>query len=65
MRAQDLIRPGLKTFRVRIRLRQRGYTQHMDTTVQARTAEQARRIIRAQYNDTNVMVGQPKLITLA
>jgi len=53
---------GLQTFAVRIRLPQAGYTQHMDTTVQARTAEQARRIIRAQYGDRTVLVGQPRRI---
>jgi hypothetical protein len=43
-------------------LPQQGYTQHMDTTVQARTPEQARRIIRGQYGDRTVLVGQPRRI---
>ena len=64
MRAKDFIVPmrGLRTFRVRLKLKQPGYTNQMDTTVQARTAEMARRIIRAQYNDRNVIVGQPREI---
>ena len=62
MRAQDFIKSpgsGLKTFAVRLRLKQTGYVQQIDTTVQARTANQARQIIRAQYNNKNVLVGQP------
>lgn len=49
----------LKTYRVRLKLKQKGYTQQMDTTIVARNPEQARRIIRAQYGDRGVMVGQP------
>lgn len=62
MRAQEFAR-RLNTYVVRIRLPQQGYTQHMDTTVQARTPEQARRIIRAQYGDRTALVGQPRRIT--
>ena len=61
MRAQDIL-PRLSTFRVKLRLRQPGYTQQIDTTVQARTPEQARRILRAQYDDRNVIVSQPRRI---
>jgi hypothetical protein len=63
MRAAEIYSKGLKTFRVKLRLRQPGYTQHMDSTVQARNPEQARRIIRAQYNDRSIIVGQPRLIS--
>jgi len=62
MRAQDFVKfpgGGLKTFAVRLRLKQQGYVQQIDTTVQARTANQARQIVRAQYNNKNVLVGQP------
>ena len=62
MRAQEFARK-LQTFAVKIRLPQQGYTQHMDTTVQARNAEQARRIIRGQYGSRTVLVGQPRRIT--
>ncbi len=51
--------PGLKTYALKLKLKQIGYTNIIDTTVQARTPEMARRIIRAQYNDRNVIVGQP------
>jgi hypothetical protein len=52
---------SLKTWLVKIKLpRPGGYHQQMDTTVQAKNAEAARRIIRAQYNDTKVVVGTPR-----
>lgn len=54
--------PGLKTYTVKVKLKQIGYTNIVDTTVQARTPEMARRIIRAQYNNRNVIVGQPREI---
>ena len=62
MRAQDFLShtAKLKTYAVRLRLRQKGYTQHMDSTVMARNPEQARRIVRQQYGDRNVLVGQPR-----
>ena len=62
MRAQDFLShtARMKTYVVRLRLKQRGYTQHMDTTVMARNPEQARRIIRQQYGDRNIIVGQPR-----
>ena len=54
-------RPGLKTYQVRLQLRQPGgYVQQMNTTVMARNPEMARRMIRAQYDNRNVIVGQPK-----
>jgi len=62
MRAQDFLShtARMKTYVVRLRLRQKGYSQQMDTTVMARNPEQARRIIRQQYDDRNVIVGQPR-----
>jgi hypothetical protein len=62
MRAADLVK-NLNTYLVRIRLPQvAGNKIHMDTTVQARTPEMARRMIRAQYGDRAVLVSQPRLI---
>jgi hypothetical protein len=62
MRAQDFLShtAKLKTYTVKLRLKQKGYVQHMDTTVLARNPEQARRMIRAQYDNKNVIVGQPR-----
>ena len=53
---------GLKTYTLKVKLKQPGYTNIIDTTVQARTPEMARSIIRAQYNNRNVIVGQPREI---
>jgi hypothetical protein len=50
----------LKTYVVRVRLKQKGYDQQIDTTVQARSPEMARRITRATYDNRNVIVGQPR-----
>jgi len=63
MRANDFVRLSdrpLKTYAVKIKLKQLGYTNIVDTQVQARTPEMARRILRTQYNNPNVVVGQPK-----
>ena len=62
MRARDLKRP-LVTYLVRLRLPQGGYSIMMDTTVQARTAEMARRMVRAQYGARSVLVGQPRPVS--
>ena len=65
MRAREILphwQRGLRTYRVRLKLPQsRGHMQ-MWTTVQARNPDQARRIIRAQYGNTDVMVGNPRLM---
>jgi hypothetical protein len=50
----------IKTYVVRVRLKQKGYDQQIDTTVQARSPEMARRITRATYDNKNVIVGQPR-----
>jgi hypothetical protein len=63
MRAQEFIRLSerpLKTYTVKLKLKQPGYTNIVDTQVQARTPEMARRILSAQYNNRNVVVGQPR-----
>lgn len=52
----------LKTFAVKIKLKQKGYTNIIDTTVVARSPEMARKILRQTYNNKNVIVGQPKEI---
>jgi hypothetical protein len=63
MRASDFTKKSplkLKTYQVRLRLPGAGYQQQMDTTVQARNPEMARRMLRTQYNNPNVIVGQPR-----
>lgn len=64
MRANELIKRALKTFLVRVKLPQvGGYSRQMDTTVQARNHEMARRIVRAQYGNRAVIVGNPRQIS--
>jgi hypothetical protein len=60
MRAQEFQRRGLKTYAAKIKLRQIGYVNIIDTTVQARTPEMARRLLRQLYGDRHVIVGQPR-----
>lgn len=63
MRAEEFVtRSRLKTYQIRLRLKQAGYSTFMDTQVQATTPEMARRMVRAQYDSRNVIVGQPRLI---
>lgn len=51
---------ALKTYVVKLRIKQVGYKNIIDTTVMARNPEMARRLIRQQYGDSNVIVGQPR-----
>lgn len=60
MRARELIGRGLKTYTAKIKLKQPGYVNIIDTTVQARTPEMARRLLRQLYGDRHVIVGQPR-----
>ena len=50
----------LRTYVVRLRLKRVGYNNIFDTTIQARNQEQARRLLRQQYGDQSVIVGQPR-----
>jgi hypothetical protein len=50
----------MKTYHARVKLKQTGYTNIIDATVQARNPEMARRLLRQQYGDRNVLVGQPR-----
>ena len=54
------VKTKMKTYVVKIKLQQTGYTNIVDTTVMARTPEMARRILRQQYNNKHVVVGQPR-----
>jgi len=54
------VKTKMKTSVVKIKLQQTGYTNIIDTTVMARTPEMARRLLRQQYNNKHVVVGQPK-----
>ncbi len=62
MRANEIIRrkSKMKTYHARVKLKQIGYTNIIDATVQARNPEMARRLLRQQYGDRNVLVTQPR-----
>lgn len=60
MRASELLNKKLKTYAVKLKLQQSGYTTQVDTTVQARNPEMARRLLRQQYGDKHILVGQPR-----
>ena len=64
MRLAEITLPktNLKTYVVKLKLKSTGYTQILDTTVQAVNAQMARKIIATQYNSTHVMIGQPREI---
>jgi len=58
MRLKEFSR--LKTYLVKLKLKQPGYTQIINTTLQARNPDQARKILRAQYNKKDIIVGNPR-----
>ena len=64
MRLAEIAQPKtkMKTYFVRLKLRSLGYTQILDTTVQAVSPQMARKIIANQYDSTHVMIGQPREI---
>ena len=64
MRLAEITLPKtkLKTYVVKLKLKSTGYTQILDTTVQAVNSQMARKIIATQYNSTHVMIGQPREI---
>jgi len=53
---------ALRTYAVKLNLRNTSYKNIIDTTIQARNPEMARRILRNMYGERNVIVGQPKEI---
>jgi len=61
LRSSEIIKKSrLRTYAVKLRLKQPGYTSLIDTTIMARNPEMARRILRQQYGDMHVIVGQPR-----
>ena len=65
MRAREILphwQRGPNTYRMRLNLDQGGNRMQMWTTVQARNPDQARRIVRAQYGNSRVTIGNPRLV---
>lgn len=50
----------LRTYVVKLKLKQQGYTNMFDTTIQARNPQQARVLMRQLYGDQHIIVGQPR-----
>lgn len=50
----------LRTYVIKMKLKQQGYTNLFDTTVQARNPQQARVLMRQLYGDQHSIVGQPR-----
>lgn len=64
MRLSEIALPKtkMKTYLVRLKLKSVGYTQILDTTVQAVSPQMARKLIANQYDSTHVLIGQPREI---
>lgn len=62
MRASELLKKRLKLYAARVKLKQPGYTNIIDTTIQARNPEMARRLLKQQYGASSSLVGQPREI---
>jgi hypothetical protein len=58
----SLPKTKMKTYLVKLKLKSIGYTQMLDTTVQAVNPQMARKIIATQYDSTHVLIGQPREI---
>lgn len=58
--AEVMKKSRLKTYVVKLKIKQTAYTNLIDTTIMARNPEMARRILRKQYGDKTVIVGQPR-----
>lgn len=61
-RMDEIKATALNTYAVKIQLRNTSYNNMIDTTIQAKTPEMARRLLRRIYGDRNVIVGQPRAI---
>jgi hypothetical protein len=62
MRLYEIAQTKMKTYFVKLKLKSIGYTQIIDTTVQAINPQMARKIIANQYDSTHVLIGQPREI---
>jgi len=60
MLVKDVIKRKLKTYAVKLKLQSNGATTILDTTVQARNPQMARIVLKQQYGNSHVIVGQPR-----
>lgn len=62
MRLKEIKSNILRTYALRVRLPQQGYTNIIDLTVQARTPEMARRLVKNLYGPAHKILSQPREI---
>lgn len=62
MRLSEIKSTIMRTYAVKVRLPQQGYSNIIDLTVQARTPEMARRILRNMYGVNHRILSQPREI---
>jgi hypothetical protein len=62
MRLSEIKSNILRTYALRVRLPQQGYTNIIDLTVQARTPEMARRLVKNLYGPSHKILSQPREI---
>jgi hypothetical protein len=56
MKASEFLPKNMKLFKVRVKVKQVGYTQMIDTTITAPDANLARRLVKDQFGH-NALVG--------
>ena len=61
MRYREIKNSKLKNYLVKLQFKSLGYTQQINTMVQASSPEMARRLLKQQYQNPNVLIGQPRL----
>jgi hypothetical protein len=54
MRSREIL-PKFRVFQAKVRVRQPGYTTLVDTTIAAKNAEMARRLLKQQYGTTSLI----------
>lgn len=54
MRFEDLTK-GYKFFTAKVKIKQPGYSQLIDTTINAKTKDLARRLLQAQYGSNSII----------
>lgn len=59
MRASQFLPAKMKLYQVRVKVKQKGYTQMIDTTITAPNPDLARRLVRDQFG-ADAIVGNVK-----
>jgi len=62
MRLSEIKSTQMRTYAMRVRLPQKGYSNIIDLTVQARTPEMARRLVTNLYGPAHKILSHPREI---